>query len=961
MNRNSRILFLSIPLIIFLVALFLSILGNRSHVEASHSLEGQSMVKRIGLQAKQLCEHGLHDSALIIGNQTLDRAIRDYGEIDTTVANIYLAIAPIFKYHKNCPKMIKFYKRGLEIIEQIYGPKHPKAFDFLYNLAKWNRILCRFDKAKAYLDRSLIIADDFADRRPGIIANLYCELGILFYRQARYDSAIYYLEKSRRLYVQKNSNPERIAYAINNLANVYNSQGRYREAEEQYKKSAVIRLNAFGPDWQHLGEPLNNLGGLCATLERYPEAERYYKHALFVRTNHYGSDWHDLVYSLNGLGEVYLAQKRYNEAHSLFMRALEICQKSFGNRHSKVSDCYRSLADLARCQGRFSMADSLYHQALAINEGIYGPDHPVLAEDYRCLARNCASLGNYETSLFYFEKMLKGMRCFFEHVFPAASIEQKMKFISEYPLIDYSLLSLAVHHGSDEIIRSALEMVLRGEAFVVDVLSDEGRIANDSDDPKLRKLLDKLSDVYGALSSMTLAGPVYFDPFEYQDSLEYLSVLKDSLEAVKSTLCNQENSGIISFGAGLSDIGRCLGKNEVLWEYIYYEPYDFDLIGNEPERTRPGRYLAFVLTGQGQVLIHDLGEAKKTDSLIIVARDKLYDAGINLYPALTRESEAELNRITSQIYNLVFAPLEAGLDGRDNILVSPDGQLNLIPFEILPCRGGKYAVENYTISYLSSGRDLLKFDERDWESDWVLLMADPDFNLNRNENQKPTNRSHGLRDIAARSISNTQVEAESIADMIKMMRYASIREYYGENALEDVFKEMESSPAVIHIATHPFFDATIPDTKRSFYQNPLLHMGIKLAGGNRFGENQGNEEDGILTAFEISGLNLTDVELAVLSACETGVGMIINGEGVFSLRRAFQLAGAQAVLMSLWQVPDRETCELMVDFYRNWLGGMSKRNAFRWSILNMIKNLRDEYDMAHPFYWGAFVLTGNPN
>lgn len=146
------------------------------------------------------------------------------------------------------------------------------------------------------------------------------------------------------------------------------------------------------------------------------------------------------------------------------------------------------------------------------------------------------------------------------------------------------------------------------------------------------------------------------------------------------------------------------------------------------------------------------------------------------------------------------------------------------------------------------------------------------------------------------------------------------------------------------------------------FENPLLRSFLALAGANNIGQQQDPNQiyDGIATAYEISGMNLQGTDLIVLSACETGLGEVQNGEGVFGLRRAFQLAGAQTVVMSLWKVPDNETKELMIDFYTRLKNGECKSQALRHAQLAMMRKQREQHGSAHPYFWGAFICAGNP-
>jgi CHAT domain-containing protein len=261
-------------------------------------------------------------------------------------------------------------------------------------------------------------------------------------------------------------------------------------------------------------------------------------------------------------------------------------------------------------------------------------------------------------------------------------------------------------------------------------------------------------------------------------------------------------------------------------------------------------------------------------------------------------------------------------------------------------------------------------------------MADPDYDLT--EDGVDERRADGLQPSApaplayadSRGISacldfgfsKLQYGLDELRDVtgaLERIGGLRVERYCGSEALEEVLKGIRSSPRVLHIATHGFFCEDRKPNVGEHPENPLLRCGLALAGANRFLEDSDTDrpgiEDGILTAFEVSGLNLLGSELAVLSACETGIGDVRNGEGVFGLRRAFQLAGTRALLMSMWDISDKGTCALMERFYSNWLSGMSKKRALRQAVLSTIGARREKLGKAHPFFWGAFVLVGDPS
>jgi CHAT domain-containing protein/tetratricopeptide (TPR) repeat protein len=941
-----------------------------------------SSLEDLMTSARNLNKERLYDSAYSVAMQALELAEEKYGPDDTFIIKVLDILAYIQENRNEWLMILDCYKRALQIIEVNYGEDDSRAFKYHFNLGLKNRILYRLDSAKKYFERSFEIAEMYPTQLKLYIPQIYSQLGVMNLRQAKWDSAQYYLNLADSIYDEIGKPSEYHAFVQTNLGNIYLTQGDYDAAENAYQRSTQMRMEVFGPRYRHLGEPFNNLGYVCALRGRQVEAEMYYKLALFVRSSYFGRAHPDLGYSLNGLGDIYVSQGRYAEADSLFRWALENISVSYGSDHAMTAWCYRCLGNLAGCQGLYLRADSLYRKALEIDAERFGNDHPFLAEDYRLLALVNAALDKRDRILEYYQNCLRADYRFVEYVFPSASNDQKIVYISEYPLMDFSLFTLAVELQSEELKRAALEMALRGKAFVIDALAKEKQIAFESQDSSIQALVEQLRNVQSILSTMIIIGPSVLNQETYPDSIKTLVNLKNSLEKKLSRRCAILDEEIEALTVSVRDIIESLPEDGLLIEYLHYHSKKYEDVCKKTEDTSLGKYLAFAVDQAGNVDLVDLGEAAIIDSLIFLARNMLYNKSAGLDTLPLAMSAARLDSVTARLYDLIFAPLAHDLKANSEIFISPDGQLNLLPYEIMLCANGSYAVENYSMSYLSSGRDLIRFNGEKIKSNQVMLVADPDFNLKIGGNQKrmqtqnvatsapaKTHSPHPLYNKCAGltypSLPYSSVEKEKIADILHQTGRFMIRSFTGAEAREEIFKTLDFSPVIIHIATHAFFGDAFNHFASVLYTNPLLHTGIVLAGANRlieFYEHGDNSaEDGVLTAFEISGMNLSNTELAVLSACETGLGEVKNGEGVFGLRRAFQLAGVQAILMSMWQVPDRETSEFMISFYHNWLSGMSKKEAFRQSVREVIKVQRAETGCAHPFLWGAFILTGDPD
>jgi CHAT domain-containing protein len=298
-----------------------------------------------------------------------------------------------------------------------------------------------------------------------------------------------------------------------------------------------------------------------------------------------------------------------------------------------------------------------------------------------------------------------------------------------------------------------------------------------------------------------------------------------------------------------------------------------------------------------------------------------------------------------------MAPIQKLLGKTRHIYLSPDGALNLVPFDALVDENGHYLVESLAITYLPSGRDLVRMGNSAPSRQAATIFAGPDYETGKNPETRPRHQFSPLR--------YAKEEARSVA---ASMRGTSTLE--GATATEAAIKALHA-PKILHISTHGFFDEDLPalhEAARHAFQmqlrppapveNALLRSGLAFAGANRSGV--GNE-DGVLTALEASQLDLWGTKLVVLSACETGKGQAENGDGVYGLRRAFGIAGAETVVMSLWQVDGRATGDLMKSYYQGLSKGDGRAESLRQAQLAMLASP----ERAHPHYWASFIVSGD--
>jgi len=404
----------------------------------------------------------------------------------------------------------------------------------------------------------------------------------------------------------------------------------------------------------------------------------------------------------------------------------------------------------------------------------------------------------------------------------------------------------------------------------------------------------------------------------------------------------------------LSQVQSAIPANAVLIEFAVYRPFNSKARDDVATYGEP-HYIAYIIRNHGDVQWKELGPAKEIDQSIYKWRQALRDPKRKDVQMLARLVDAK-----------VMQPIRASLHDANQLLISPDGELNLIPFACLPDKYGKYLVERYEVTYLTSGRELLRTNVARASKTEAVIFADPVFG---DLYSAEATRAHASKSKAnLKSITRPnrkRVEKTSNPYFLPLPGTAdearSIRDLFPDAALltgtaatESAIKHL-NAPRILHIATHGFFlsdPATVirSEAQPNSINNPLLRSGLALAGANA----RAGREDGILTALEATAINLWGTKLVVLSACDTGIGEVRTGEGVYGLRRAFALAGAETVVMSLWPASDYTSRKFMTSYYTHLKEGIGRGAALRQVQLDMLSRNKQ----LHPFYWANFIQSG---
>ncbi|MEQ8957101.1 MAG: CHAT domain-containing protein [Coleofasciculus sp. C2-GNP5-27] len=761
----------------------------------------------------------------------------------------------------------------------------------------------------------------------------------IYYNQGRYIDAesllIQALDIRKHIFGQ--DHPD-VANILNNLANIYYSQGRYSEAEILFLQALEIRKVLFGQKHPDIAGNLNNLALLYRNQGRYSEAETLFLQALEMRKVILGEDHPDVADSWHSLALLYRNQERYTEAETLLLQALETYKHLLGQEHLSVATSLNNLGSLYSSQGRYSEAEPLLHQALDLTKRLLGEKHPSVAIRLNNLASLYKSQGDIDSALKFLKQGLNVEEYNLTYNLASGSERQKRDYLKTISGSTNFTTFFHLHSApnNSKAAQLALTTIFRRKGRILDVSTNSRQRLRQNLNPENQALLDELSDTYSQLAHLiykTSDNDIISPPDEYRTQLE--SVEKRVQELENQISRYSEQFRIESQPVTISGIQRLISEDTVLVELVRYASFNAE--APPDKRWGEPRYAAYILSSTGEPEAIDLGAADTIDKKISDFR-QLFKEGAKLPIPLIKQRARALDQA-------IMAPIRAKIGNSRHILIAPDGALSLIPFEALVDESNRYLVETYSFTYLTSGRDLLRLQTPFPSHDNPVLIADPYF-------QRPGEFVADIRfiDLAKRTfppLPGTAEEAEAIGQLL------NITPLTGEFATERAVKQV-NSPSILHIATHGFFESN-PQSEAgadTINNNPLLLSGLVLA-GFRVGDSGG--EDGILTAQEVSALDLVGTKLVVLSACDTGVGTVDAGEGIYGLRRALVLAGAESQVMSLWKVSDTATKDLMVKYYQKLRENQGRSEALRQTQLEMLES--EKYQ--HPYYWAAFIPSGD--
>ncbi len=942
------------------------------------------------------------------------QAIREklLGKEDPDYARSLNNLALLYRDMGNYEKAELLYNEALAIRGKVLGKENTDYAVSLNNLGNLYLDMGNYEKAELLQLEAKAIREKTIGKEHTDYAASLVNLGLVYRRMSNYEKAEPFYIEAKSIN-EKALGKENLGYAMNlhNLANLYLNMGSYGKAEPLYLEAIAIRAKALGNEHTDYAISLGNLAILYMYMGNYEKAEPLYLEALGIKERKLGKQHLSYAVGLNNLAILYKDMGNYEKAEPLYLEASSILEKALGKEHPDCLESLRNLAILYKEMGNYKKAEQLYLEVKTIQEKVMGKEHSDYAMSLSYLADLYREQGQYEKAeLLYLEakaiqeKALGRYHPQYAYNFSGLTSLYKDKgdyknaerLFVELNNLNQSLIIKAFHYLSEQELYSYVNIFATNQNEILS-FAQLSKSINSGQTCFDYSLFHKgfLLNAANQVKRLALSDPVTTDKFNQLKSYrrrlaaEYAKPIAErknmaELEEKANTLEKDLTRSVAGFGEALQqvtwqEVQQNLQPGEAAIEFVHYK-------FTNPKPTDSTMYAALVLLpGAKAPKFIALFDEKQLTTFLEPDGKPKPDYVNDLYA---------LGSYRNSLYDLLWRPLELELSEVNTVYFSPSGQLHRLNIGAVPMppmlRGDASETtlaDRYQLVELGStrqlavgsrqsaakGTDALLYGGIKYEMDSMAIASAisslDDNPLATRRGLDFANADSTLRGGKWNYLRWTDVEVNSTQDiLLSAGLQATARKGY--DATEESFKAIGTSgpsPRVLHLATHGFFfpDPGGRDEGRGMRgdepvfklsEHPMIRAGLVLAGGNYAWQTgkpiRLDREDGILTAYEISQMNLSNTELVVLSACETGLGDIQGNEGVYGLQRAFKIAGAKYLIMSLWQVPDFQTQELMTSFYSLWLEDkMSIHDAFQAAQ----KEMKEKY--KSPFLWAGFVLV----
>ncbi len=801
------------------------------------------------------------------------------------------------------------------------------------------------------------------------------------------------LELDRAIEVARNAGESCeiiLAVCLNELATLLHGQADFESASQNYR-DAVLLLRKLQPEGSmKCAVALSNYGQSLIAQGKLAEGMDRLFESVDMATKYRSESWLDYADALRNASSGAFALKRYEYAMLAATEACKVFEAFAGENDHRTGRALYNVGLSSMFLGEGPSEES-FRSAIKVLDAALLPESQELSDAHEGIGIYFAGKDNRNEALRHFEYCIKYACRRLQTVLPTIPDAEKAVYV------DYNLRHLAPvwtfaldNADNQEIAQSSVEWLTNYKWLGYESSARQTLIQKLT---KESKLATKMMELRNAIAACAMFVPSVDERAEHRRRYAELS---HELSVVTRKLGTEfGNSTTVVPWQSLADLQQSIPDNAVFVDILRFVPTKFDN-ATRAVVVAPSHYVAWIVSSQKHqtVRVVDLGEAEAIDAQVLEIRHRFQETSDRKEIDRLGGEDAvatKLNLQLRELANQIYAPIAPFLNGKEQLLLSPDKSLWLAPWSALPVDDkGTVLLEKVAIRFVNCGRQLVSPIGTPITNS-CFVVGDPAFDA-----EVFTDRANS-KNIPGKSLSlgrywqmpfqplrGRSSEPSEIASILSVNKKLSTNLLLDAQANErEILKIV--SPRVLCFVTHGVFLADPPqvtvndpvpmlqgDTRSKSMMrmapvqsevdpsmNPLLRCGLILAGGNRSKTSSSSLDDGILTGLEVLNMDLKGTEVVVLAACDSAVGEIPNGEGVSGLQQAFHLAGARYVVGTLWSVDDLETQILTKQFFQRLVAGDAPPDALRNAQLQWIRDRRANIGTPHPAFWSGLTISGH--
>jgi tetratricopeptide (TPR) repeat protein len=951
-----------------------------------------------------------YDKALEFFQKALNINIKTLGENHPAVGISYNNIGTVYDDKGEYEKGIEYYHKSLNIWRKTFGESHINVAISYNNIGALYEKKGDYNRALEYHQMSLNIRlKTFGENHPGV-ANSYNNIGAIYDQKGNYEQALEFYH--RALNIQRKTlgdNHPAVATSYNNIGVVYERKGDHEKSLDYHKKGLEIELKTLGENHPRVANSYDNIGGIYTRKGDYERALEHHQMALNIKLKTLGEDHPAVAYSFNNIGFAYAGKGDYEKALEYYEPALDLRIKTLGDNHPAVASSYINIGFVYRNINEYDKALEYQQKALDTHIITYGETNPEVAKAYNHIGVTHFKKGDYEKSLLFYQKAcIANIEDFnnediyinpnlrnilSKRIFLNSLTNKASTFFKIYNSKSKNIKDLTTASATYQLAVALIDTMRGGfqaegsKLFLAELASkfyDQAirtaltlyDITNEADYKEQTFVVaekSKSAVLWEALSNAKAKqfGGIPGQLLEKEQTLRIdLAFYDTQIQKLKQKKNQQDTELIKEFEGRQFDLKREYESLIAQFENEYPKYYDLKYRTETASVTDIQRALdnqtCLVEYFIGDSSLYIFTISKENYDVYSVAIDSTFIPLLNgYYNSISKYERRSFAESSHKLYQMFIKPIEDNITGKEKLLIIPDGMLYSIPFEALISQEAQtdnftkldYLITQYDISYHYSANLWLRgvetvssptstgfiafapvFSEQ-LQNGYIatrsideLEVAEIDINYLRSGSITEEENRKKFVPLPA-----SEEEVRAIANLFKQ-KNSTAHLYLHQEAKEEHLKTKAKDYKYVHIATHGWMDEERPILSGVAFSQPTDTV---------------FKEDGILYAGEMYNLELNS-DLVILSACESGIGKLVKGEGPLSLTRGLLYSGANNIIISLWAVSDIYTGKLMVDLYDNILSGRSYAKALRAAKLKMIEDEKSSF----PAKWSGFVLVG---